>query len=107
MPANCADGFDRRLHLQHRWISRDLSTDIDLETTAARVSGIFGIHFLTEFRLALNMLIHDRHVVTAGVGRRPGQHLVENHAQAVDVGSFVTRLPSICSGAMYFGEPMT
>ena len=43
-------------------------------------------------RLALHVLVHDRHVIAARVGRHAGQHFVEDDAERVDVGALVDLL---------------
>ncbi len=70
-------------------------------------TGSFGFSSSGGARLALHVLVHHRHVVAARIGRLAGEHLVQDHADGVDVGALVHLAARICSGAMYLGEPMT
>src|SRR5580658_7307180 len=51
-----------------------------------------GIYVLGHARLALHVLIHDRHVIAAGIRRHAGEHLVKHDAEGVDIGPLVDLL---------------
>ena len=60
------------------------------------------VRFVERLSLALHVLVHDRHVVAAAVGRVAGQHLVHDDAEAVDVGALVDLLAEDLLGRHVF-----
>ena len=71
------------------WKRLVLSTAMALTTRSDRPGGRSGLISCGRPRLALDVLVHHRHVVAAGVRRHAGHHFVQDHAERVDVGALV------------------
>ena len=84
------------------WKRRALSTDIAFMTISDRPGGMLRVHLDRRLRLALDVLVHDGHVVAAVVGRLAGEHLIQDDAERVDVGALVDLLAEDLLGRHVF-----
>ena len=84
-----AEFFERRAQIVHRLEALVLVDRHRLRDDFRQPGRQSRIDLARRARLALHVLVHDRHVIAAGVGRNARHDLVEDHAERVDVRALI------------------